>query len=327
MAKRKKHRKSKGEESLRNELRAPAKDKAARDHSSETSPTNQVDLLAGSATFADQVAQIHDSRLPPAQRQTLAAQIGQVQGNHHLQRVIASGQQTEQDRPILEGSDTQIQRFEIGDGGLPTAGWQAITPEHEGRVNGAIAILDRVVENPRLQNYFRDHSPGGTADTLEEVADRAKIWEVTDEGSLGESLEGGDDMAYDPLIFRIGRWQIAATLLHEMGHLANFATEEECEETTEVGRTYAPFITSVSPRRARVGDEVVIGGISFGLQQTAIDRVEFNGVDGGRAISWEWQHDTQGQIHIRVPEGATSGPVVVINNNVRSNPIHLTVLP
>ena len=133
-------------------------------------------------------------------------------------------------------------------------------------------------------------------------------------------------MAYDPKIYRIGKWQIAATLLHEMGHLASFATEEDCENAMEVGRVYAPFINSVAPGSARVGDEVVIKGMSFGFSQGDSDKVEFNGVDAGKVKSWTWTH-AGGEIRVKVPAGATSGPLVVINNTVRSNEFPFSLLP
>jgi hypothetical protein len=45
---------------------------------------------AGDGTIEGQAARLRDSRLQTAQRQAMAAQIGRVQGNKHLQRVVAS---------------------------------------------------------------------------------------------------------------------------------------------------------------------------------------------------------------------------------------------
>jgi hypothetical protein len=149
---------------------------------------------------------------------------------------------------------------------------------------------------------------------------------MVNEGSLGESYVGGSEMAYDPYIFRIGKWQIASTLLHEMGHLASFATEAQCEDTLEAARAYCPFIGSISPRQGRVGDEITITGMSFGPTQTADDKVEFNGVDAGMAVSWSWSH-AGGEIKVRIPAGASTGPLCVVNNNIRSNEVNFTVLP
>jgi hypothetical protein len=56
------------------------------------------------------------------------------------------------------------------------------------------------------------------------------------------------------------------------------------------------------------------------------NKVEFNDVDAGVAVSWKWSH-AGGEIKVRVPTGASSGPVVVINNNIRSNEVKFRVLP
>lgn len=220
-----------------------------------------------------------------------------------------------------------IQRLSIGPGPTTDRDWRAVPANHVKRVNSALAIIRRVSGNRRLINYFRDHAPGGTLTTLQNVVNRAIVWELRNEGNLGLSVEGGNDMAYDMLIYRIGRYQIAATLLHEMGHLASFTTEAECEGTPEAARNYAPFITSVSRRSGRVGDIITITGISFGPSQSSVDKVKFNGVNAGNAIFWRWRHNTQGQIQIRVPAGATTGSLVVENNTIPSNAIRFTVVP
>lgn len=72
----------------------------------------------GDGTIQTQAAWLGNPRLQNTQRQALAAQIGRVQGNKHLQRVVASlklgdkteqetGQVTEQVRP-MPGSGIQL---------------------------------------------------------------------------------------------------------------------------------------------------------------------------------------------------------------------------
>jgi hypothetical protein len=67
----------------------------------------------GAGSFENQAARLGDPRLTIVQRQALAAEIGRVQGNKHLQRVVASlklgdkteqetGEVTEQVRPTAE---------------------------------------------------------------------------------------------------------------------------------------------------------------------------------------------------------------------------------
>jgi hypothetical protein len=253
--------------------------------------------------FKIQPAQLVHTPMHESQRQSLAIHLNQLVGNH------------------------TVQRLSIASGASPNADWQTVPANHRARVRGGLSIIDDLVaSSDRLKNYFKNNAPGGTDATLANVASRAKIWEMKNEGNLGESYEGGSDMAYDPYIYRIGRWQIASTLLHEMGHLARFPTEELCEQTLEAARAYSPFIESIAPQQARVGDEVTIRGMSFGPSQTAVDRVEFSGVDAGTVVSWRWSH-AGGEIRVRVPAGATSGPVTVISNNIRSNEVRFRVMP
>lgn len=228
--------------------------------------------------------------------------------------------------PWRRGRANLLQRFSIPRTPTTDPYWDRVPDAHLPRVRAAVRILEQKIRQPRLITYFRDHAPGGTENTLQQVANRAKIWELRTPGSLGLSEEGGDNMAYDTFIYRLGRWQIAATLLHEMGHLAGFRTEEECENAIDAGYVYAPFIQSVNPTKGREGTLVTISGISFGPRQERMDRVTFGGVDAGRVVSWQWTHAGQGQIRVRVPQGARSGPIVVENNRIPSNGVPFQVI-
>lgn len=132
-------------------------------------------------------------------------------------------------------------------------------------------------------------------------------------------------------MYRIGRWQIAATLMHEMMHLAGVSSsardEAAAEKAIDAARLYAPFVQWVRPRRVSPGDTVTIGGISFGPSQGAADRVTLGRVDVGRVLSWRWRHACQGQIRFRVPRNVASGALVVENNTVCSNTVPLAVVP
>jgi hypothetical protein len=59
-------------------------------------------MAAGDGSIEAQASQLSDFRLQPVQRQALAAQIGRVQGNRHLQRVLTSNQ------------NKTIQRYAVG---------------------------------------------------------------------------------------------------------------------------------------------------------------------------------------------------------------------
>ena len=77
-------------------------------------------------TVADQTVLLNHPDLPLVQRQALAAEIGRVQGNGHLQRVLASRWGTEQTLEQHHGSRLKrIQRQ--AKGGTPAATGQAVT--------------------------------------------------------------------------------------------------------------------------------------------------------------------------------------------------------
>jgi hypothetical protein len=82
-----------------------------------------------------------------------------------------------------------------------------------------------------------------------------------------------------------------------------------------------PVIENIFPEAAWVGMPVAIQGTDFRLLQVPLfSTVTFNGVDAGQAIIWNDNY-----IVVVVPEGATSGPVVVSNIYGSSEPYDFTV--
>ncbi len=68
--------------------------------------------------------------------------------------------------------------------------------------------------------------------------------------------------------------------------------------------------------------------MSFGGRQGAFDAVEPNGTPVP-AIAWGFAGGAGSSVQrvvVDIPAGATSGDLVVIDNNVRSNPRSFTVL-
>src|SRR5690606_30802976 len=68
------------------------------------------------------------------------------------------------------------------------------------------------------------------------------------------------NIAYTPYVFRVGRWQLAASLLHEMFHtciIGSIADEEVVDEKgiQECG-FFTPWIHRVNPASGRAGDEI-----------------------------------------------------------------------
>ena len=80
--------------------------------------------------------------------------------------------------------------------------------------------------------------------------------------------------------------------------------------------TGVPVISKLEPDEGAVGDEIKIKGSNFGKQAGT---VTFNGVN---ASPHHWNHEI---IRARVPDGATTGPVVVTVGNRSSNGVAFTV--
>lgn len=80
----------------------------------------------------------------------------------------------------------------------------------------------------------------------------------------------------------------------------------------------APFITNVTPSQGVVGSPVLITGANFGAANP-LSTVTFNGVQA-TPLAW-----TDGAIGVTVPEGATTGPVIVRTLVGASNPVQFAV--
>lgn len=80
-----------------------------------------------------------------------------------------------------------------------------------------------------------------------------------------------------------------------------------------------PVVTSVLPAAASVGDQVTIRGSKLGTMAFH-NAVEFNGEAATTVVSWR-----DDQIVVVVPEGATTGPLLVKRGEMESNEVDFTV--
>ena len=102
-----------------------------------------------------------------------------------------------------------------------------------------------------------------------------------------------------------------------------------------------PYVNSIAPLAARVGDTITVSGMNFGLQKGSSE-VYFTWTAGGTAdanggfdlasllpasqynldyVSW-----SDREISLRVPDGASSGNVLVTSDKGRSNSVYFEVL-
>jgi hypothetical protein len=198
-------------------------------------------------------------------------------------------------------------------------------------------IIDGLTSSKRCREFFRDRCTAGLGATelATAIADAEVYEDPTESEQYGSSptrTAAGDPrkISYNLTAYRIGRWMIASTLLHEMFHTCILGTIPDEEITAETAvercRVYTPFILEVSPSSGPPGTEVLIRGFGFGPVQQAVDRVTFNGVDAGTADSWDLSNiDSMVRVRIKVPAGASSGPIVVSNNTIPSNAVEFTV--
>jgi hypothetical protein len=85
------------------------------------------------------------------------------------------------------------------------------------------------------------------------------------------------------------------------------------------GAGVAPVISSLNPTSGRVGYSVTITGTNFG---SSTGSVTFNGTAVTGGITW-----TPTRIDVTVPNGATTGNVVVTAGGLSSNGVSFTVVP
>jgi hypothetical protein len=82
-----------------------------------------------------------------------------------------------------------------------------------------------------------------------------------------------------------------------------------------------PELTSVAPNTAAVGETVTIEGKKLGLLPLA-NEVNFNGVVVDETDITSWKDD---EIRVKVPDGATSGPLFMKRGEVVSDSLDFTV--
>lgn len=160
--------------------------------------------------------------------------------------------------PVRRLESGGLQRFSFGTGTGPDfGGGDRLVPvpaEHRERVDAALAIVSRVVSNPRdfpeCPRFFQRNCPGGTGTSLADAFNRAVVWfnETPSRvrGGVTAGL-GSQDIGYTNLTFRIGRWAMAASFIHELMHVCGQGDHDIGDQAKNAcGRL--PDIIAISPR-------------------------------------------------------------------------------
>jgi hypothetical protein len=198
-------------------------------------------------------------------------------------------------------------------------------------VQRALNLVGRALKAKRCRDYFEEKCKDGAADSAQKAFDRAIVYYAPDAVEFGLSKEP-NIVAYNKLAFKIGRWEIASTLLHELFHTCDpdkdAMDEIVAEGATEMCGFYTPWLVEASPDEPFVGDPVTVRGMAIGQKQDAnhylqIGRVKITDYD-------EWQQGTGPRsdivVKFKVPEtmirpggGEKNFDIVAVNHGVRSN--------
>lgn len=212
-------------------------------------------------------------------------------------------------------------------------------------VTRALGLVERAIKARRCRDFFRDSCSGGALDSATKTFDAATVYYLPDKTNrfgLSDIRKVAADphvVAYNQKAFDIGRWEVAATLLHELFHTCDMSVDDMdeilAEKATEACGFYAPWITKASPDKVRVGDTITLKGFQFGQTQDADHRVEMGGVPITAYDTWAQPKGASAvTVAFKVPEGVMADPgvakaveLVVVNHGTRSNAKSVTVEP
>lgn len=111
-------------------------------------------------------------------------------------------------------------QMNIGDHISPHSGWVSVPFDRRNAVGWARTRARRIARNmPSANRYFRSLPNGRSLTQL--LGDRS-IWinfdpTTTDFGA--QSVDHPHEIAIGPRAFRVGRWTVLATVIHELAHV------------------------------------------------------------------------------------------------------------
>ena len=153
-------------------------------------------------------------------------------------------------------------------------GFLKIPDDHKAEVNKALKLVEKAIKAKKCEDFFKDKCTDGAVETARAVFDASTVFfRNQDDDGFGAAFRrkvaaDPHNVSYNLRAFRIGRWEIAATLLHEMFHTCDLTRDDlrefRAEAATEACAFYAPWIVSATPKDVKVGDTVTIPGFQFG---------------------------------------------------------------
>ncbi|MFC1642484.1 hypothetical protein ACFL5O_07330 [Myxococcota bacterium] len=110
-------------------------------------------------------------------------------------------------------------QLNVGDHASPVAGYLAIPPGYRADAQWARTRARAVARGRPSANVYFKTLPGGKS--LSALLADNTIWVnySVSIGAYGEAVIGGRELAIGPSAFRMGRWTVLATLIHELAHI------------------------------------------------------------------------------------------------------------
>ena len=136
--------------------------------------------------------------------------------------------------------EATIMRWSYGTGAVPDPTYVVVPEDEKPRVEDGMSIVSRVVSNPknypRCHKRFQDLCPSPSANELVDRFNAARVWKETstDPSFYYGSSVPPDHIAYTERTWRIGRWMIANTAIHEFMHRCGHHTEADIDRTAEI---------------------------------------------------------------------------------------------
>ncbi len=202
---------------------------------------------------------------------------------------------------------------------------------HRREVQTALNIISGKLNNKRCQGYFEDKCTLGVAETARKSFDAATVYFTPGRTELG--LSEGTNIGYNEKTFKVGHWNIAATLIHELFHTCDLdkdaADEIVAEGVTEACGFYWPKLREAEPDEVYVGDALTIKGMLLGPTNDANHYIEMGGVKIASYDKWEQPPDEHSEVVVQFKVPATMLPpgaverkvgVVAVNHGFRSEP-------
>ncbi len=111
-------------------------------------------------------------------------------------------------------------QINVGDHVSPQAGWVVVPNAKRDQVRWARSRAKKIASGmPSADSYFRSLPNGRSLTAL--LGDRT-IWINFDPSAVefgAQSIAHPSEIAIGPSAFRIGRWTVLATLIHELAHV------------------------------------------------------------------------------------------------------------